>query len=178
MQHYSVKLHFNPTFPRHPETHPQSRKHERKIFHPCISCLAFTAGLINSCEWQRQSVPGESQGALIDVMALQQAEGRIVLTFICVKSFVNFLVSHFPSICLLAYCFSVFFYTQGERVMHSIPVAPWHCRFPQSQLGVNRSLSRWGVCSLTVKIWTYGGCVLGCIRQRMPRVGLLTLAWF
>lgn len=46
MQHYSIMLHF-PHLPLTPGNTSSKREHERRIFHPCISFLAFTAGLIN-----------------------------------------------------------------------------------------------------------------------------------
>lgn len=48
-------------------------------------------------------------------MEPQQAEGMIALAFICVKCFVNFFVSRFPSIRLPAYCFFLCFSTDTGR---------------------------------------------------------------
>lgn len=163
MQHYSIKLlSFTPTSPRHPETHPQSMEHEReRSFIPAYLAWHLLLALLTELWVTEAECSGESQGALIDAMALQQAEGRIVPTFICVKCFVNFFVSRFSlylSSSLLF--FSVFPQTQGELVMYSIPVTPWHCRFPQSQLGVNRSLSSWG--GLAHWLWKPGHMVAVC----------------
>ena len=41
-------------------------------------------------------------------------------------------------------------------VLHSVLIIPWHCRFPQSQLCVNRSLSHrvgWLINCETLDIW-------------------------
>lgn len=81
------------------------------------------------------------------VMELQQAEGKITLTFIRSKCFVKFFVYSFPPLSFnVFYCFYYVVFNQrplAGLVPHSIPVIPWHCTVSQSQSGVNRSLSCW-----------------------------------
>lgn len=99
--------------------------------------------------------------------------------FICVKCFVNFFLSRFPLYLSSSLLFFLCFATDTGR--------NWWCILSEPHRGIADFLrANWvwiGLCgagwvgSLTVKTWTYGGCVLGCIRQRMPWVGLLTLAW-
>lgn len=76
------------------------REHERRIFHPCISFLAFTAGLINRIVSDGGRVCLESLRGLWwrQTTELQQAEGKIVLMFTRSKWFVKFFVyGPFPS---------------------------------------------------------------------------------
>lgn len=80
-------------------------------------------------------------------MELQQAEGKITLTFIRSKCFVKFFVYSFPPLSFnVFYCFYYVFFNQrplAGPVPHSIPVIPWHCTVSESQPSVNRSLSCW-----------------------------------
>lgn len=54
----------------------------------------------------------------------------------------------FPPLSPLMYSIVFYHIVFNQRplaglVPHSIPVIPWHCTVPQSQPGVNRSLSCW-----------------------------------
>lgn len=79
-------------------------------------------------------------------MELRQAEGKIMLTFI--RSVLCKVLCLLFSLSLLLCIFESIVFIFSKRplaglVLHSLLIIPWHCRFPQSQLGVNRSLSCW-----------------------------------
>ena len=93
-------------------------------------------------------------------MELQQAEGTIALTFICVKCFVNFFVSCFSSIFLLAYCFFVFFHRHRPSRC---------CILSESHRGITDFLrANWvwiGLCELgglAVWLWKPGHMAAVC----------------
>lgn len=81
-------------------------------------------------------------------MELQQAKGKIVLTFTHSKCFIKFfayglisVISVFPLCTYLSIVFLI--WPLAGLLLHSVLIIPWHYRFPQSQLGVNSSLSNW-----------------------------------
>lgn len=125
---------------------------------PAHLFLAFTAGLISRAVSDRggmfpASLGGAFQEASDWTTKFRPASrGRDHAYVYLLKQLCEVLCLCTRFLYHLAYCFSP---TAG-LVLHSVLIIAWNCRFPQSPMGVNRSLSRrggWLIDCETLDIW-------------------------